>query len=277
VYDPFRDDNEEKSAEAWLAYSHPDCNSCYTEDNCGDEMDFDREYVAEIILSTKEPFKEYDDKNERLINEADFNIFTKSNKDLIEYENNIFYEYQKFPIEEYRVGRIEFLQKIQKSFRYRDLGLEGREYKACDFLINYVKNKQYKIGIYPGSFNPFHIGHLDMINQAEKVFDKVIIAQGYNRDKEKPVLIHDAIQETIVYKGLLSDVFEGNENYTLIRGLRNSDDLNDEIALKQTLIDLGLTNPIVYFTCRPENQHISSSMIRSLYEFGEDTYERYLV
>jgi len=266
VYVPGALDNEEKSAETWLAHSHPDCNSNYTDDE-----DFDREYVAELILSTKGPYKYYTDKNKRLINEADFSIFTKCPEELMQYEKDIFYEFQKYPLEEYIKGREEFLLNTLELYTK-----DSVPYKNIIFLLKYNKGKQYKIGIYPGSFNPFHIGHLDIIKQAEQVFDKVIIAQGYNRDKGKPIPLHDAIQETIVYDGLLTDLFEGN-SYSLIRGLRDAEDLRTDLSLKQTLVDLGLTNSVVYFTCKPELRHISSSMIKSLYDFDESLYKRYLV
>jgi cytidyltransferase-like protein len=265
IYDPSRDDNEERSAMAWLRHSDPNRNSCYTDDN-----DFDRQYVAELIRATKKHYADFEDNNKNWIVQADTAIFKEEGCKLIQYEDAIFYEYQKFSLEEYKEGRLEFLKKYQDNFTSSE-----DEYISCDFLINYVTNKQYKIGVYAGSFNPFHIGHEDIVTQAEGVFDKVIIAQGHNRDKVQSYYIANPIQEFISYDGLLVDVFKDN-NYSLIRGLRNTEDLTSEIALKQTLIDAGFNNPVVYFTCKPELQHISSSMIRSLQEFGVKAYEKYL-
>ena len=43
--------------------------------------------------------------------------------------------------------------------------------------------KKLKLGLYPGSFDPFHIGHLDIVNQAIQVFDEVLVSKGVNPDK----------------------------------------------------------------------------------------------
>ena len=97
-----------------------------------------------------------------------------------------------------------------------------------------------KIGVYAGSFNPFHVGHADILHQALEVFDEVIVAIGNNplkdNDKEpfpfnNPIL---KIAKVAVFDGLLSDYLkrlsDNNENIEvfLVRGLRNGEDLQYE-------------------------------------------------
>lgn len=265
IYIPGAKDNEEKSALAWE--KHYDGNN-YLED-------VDREKVADMIRATALPFDVLRD--ESISNElrtfilADFDIFTKGKEELIAYEKAIFYEFQKYELSDYIQGRTDVLKWIQSNYYTDEV-----EYAACSFLIDYINTKTYKIGIYAGSFNPYHIGHEDVVQQAEKMFDKVIIAQGWNREKNPAPAIEGNYREVVIYPGLLVDMFGENERVekTLIRGLRNSFDVGYEDNLRNTLFDFKQI-PIVYFFCRKEHEHISSSMVRGLMSFG-DVYKKYL-
>jgi pantetheine-phosphate adenylyltransferase len=142
-----------------------------------------------------------------------------------------------------------------------------------------------KIAIYPGSFNPFHKGHLNILLKAESIFDKVIIARGVNPEKaestfELPKTLHD---RTIVkYNGLLTDCIEAiakeyGSNPTVIRGLRNSVDLQYEMNQYRYLQDLMPEIKMVSIFCDKEFEHISSSGIRLLSKYGEEKVKNYLV
>jgi cytidyltransferase-like protein len=254
VYNPFEKDNERLSCEVLRKYA-----STITDK-------FDVERSCEIIMATKFPWKKETGDCKKII-DADTQILRDPNT-LIEYENGIFYECQKSDIRDYIEGRSKFLNQLHN---YSDFD------PACiSFLINYVSNRTYNIGIYAGSFNPYHRGHEDVIKQAENIFDKVIIAQGKNHDKEnpEPVTSH---RRVIRYDTPLWELFkpEANVKKTLIRGLRNNFDVGYEDNLRHTINDFANV-PIMYFFCKKENEHLSSSMIRSLYPFGKEVYERYL-
>lgn len=139
-----------------------------------------------------------------------------------------------------------------------------------------------KIGLYVGSFNPFHKGHYNILLKAEKIFDKVIIARGTNPEKMGNGLLTSKFltdRTFMSYDGLLTDFIKTLEydNITLIRGLRNATDLQYEMTQYRYLQDLMPEIQVVSIFCDKEFEHISSSGIRILRQFGEDKVENYLV
>jgi pantetheine-phosphate adenylyltransferase len=139
-----------------------------------------------------------------------------------------------------------------------------------------------KVGIYPGSFNPFHHGHLNILEKAEKIFDKVILARGINPEKKNvitPLPNSIANRTWMNYDGLLTDFIKGlpYDNITVIRGLRNNVDLQYELNQYRYFQDLMPDIQLISIFCDKEYEHISSSAIRLLTQYGEDKVEKYLV
>lgn len=144
------------------------------------------------------------------------------------------------------------------------------------------------IGIYPGSFNPFHKGHYNILMKAEKIFDRVIVARGINPEKPKsdwdiPRQVSDRVEVT-TYEGLLTDfvaeVMEPlnvNDKVTVIRGLRNSVDLQYEMNQYRYFQDLMPSLQMVSIFCDKEYEHISSSGIRLLKPYGWEKIKNYLL
>jgi pantetheine-phosphate adenylyltransferase len=143
-----------------------------------------------------------------------------------------------------------------------------------------------KVGYYPGTFNPWHEGHEDVLKKALLVFDKVIVAVGVNPDKApftlavSPHVSPEELQETLQAKlgegvcvesfvGLMVDhiklISRPDWRITgVIRGLRNGYDLQYEMNQQYWNEDLGLTVPIVFFITDRKLAHISSSSIRAI-------------
>lgn len=135
-----------------------------------------------------------------------------------------------------------------------------------------------KTAIYPGSFNPWHEGHTDILNKAFEVFDKIIVARGINHEKPPPeftkedlvnaILLDAGVDEGFIeivsFDGLLVDFTNEVEADAIIRGLRNGHDLQYEMNQQYWNEDLGLEIPIVYFICDRSLSHISSSTVRAV-------------
>jgi pantetheine-phosphate adenylyltransferase len=132
-----------------------------------------------------------------------------------------------------------------------------------------------KIAMYPGSFNPWHEGHEDVLNKALKIFDKVVIFIGANPQKENYSDLNTNWMERIpqkhrdnkrigvvVFAGLLSDHADGYS--AVIRGLRNGQDFEYEKTQQYWNEDLGLDIPTVYFISDRKLVHISSSAIKQV-------------
>lgn len=248
IYDPQSGTNEEDSARY------------FDETFVGDEAI--KSEVRQIILDTKTHHSSTE--LSAVFCEIDLAILNRPLSKLLIYEHQIFKEFQFADYKLYQQKRVEVLQQLRQQINN----------PALDALITYVTHRQPNIAVYPGSFNPFHKGHLNILEKAEQIFDKVIIARGINPQKEAsthqlPDLLRHR-QQTF-YNGFLTD-FTENLGYpiTIIRGLRNSTDLQYELNQYRYLQDLSNTplNIVSIFFDR-EFEHISSSGIRQLENYNK--------
>jgi pantetheine-phosphate adenylyltransferase len=206
-------------------------------------------------------------------------LFSSSFYDLVEYERGIMKEYQYVSYPYYKEKRLEFLEWALAE-------APGRE-EHCTLLELkvWVDNYRPKIGVYAGTFNPFHIGHLNILEQAERVFDKVIILSAKNPDKwDFGVQQADALKKTLPYHevvpwaGLTTTFLKGVQEYadvTLVRGLRDGYDLRYEANLRRFMEEIGECN-VAYFLSGAVYQHISSSDVRALKTISGEDAARYL-
>ncbi|MGP1413865.1 MAG: pantetheine-phosphate adenylyltransferase [Bacillales bacterium] len=139
-----------------------------------------------------------------------------------------------------------------------------------------------KIAIYPGSFDPITNGHLDIIERASKIFDKVIVLVSINNEKhylnsieERVSMIEKAIEginnvEVDSYLGLTASYFKEKNACAIIRGLRVVSDFEYEwqFASANEFIDPNIE--IVFFMAHKMTSFISSSTINEMYLNGVD-------
>ncbi|MDT3404974.1 adenylyltransferase/cytidyltransferase family protein [Mucilaginibacter terrae] len=248
IYNPQSSTNEDDSA----AY--------FKETFAGsDEL---KQEVCTIILDTKS--HQSTTELSSIFCEIDLDILNRPLAQLMEYEQQIFKEFQFVDFTIYKAKRIEVLQSLSKQVNNPDLNA----------LITYVQHRQPHIAVYPGSFNPFHKGHYNILQKAEQIFDKVIIARGINAEKAPSTNdLPTALQYRQIesYSSLLTD-FVNNLGYpvTVIRGLRNSTDLQYELNQYRYLQDLTIQPlKIISIFCDREFEHISSTGIRQLQGYGQ--------
>lgn len=140
------------------------------------------------------------------------------------------------------------------------------------------------IAIYPGSFNPYHIGHEFVVQTALKVFDDVLICRLQNHSKREQERTYTSSKKRIIndYSSSYS-IFDvlgeitgslllGNNKFCLIRGIRNGGDLQNELAF-QYEVQKRTGIPTFNIITSPELSHISSSSIRELARVNQDVSE----
>lgn len=168
--------------------------------------------------------------------------------------------YQHIDYAVYKHERIQHLQSINEK-------------GILEPLIEYLQFYQPKIGVFAGSFNPFHKGHYNILQKAEKIFDKVIIAFGQNPEKTARVFpVPYTIQNRQIehYHSLLTDfIAQLPYDVTVIRGLRNSTDFHYEQNQYRYMQELYPKIKIVNIFCDKLYEHISSSGIRTLEKYNK--------
>lgn len=138
------------------------------------------------------------------------------------------------------------------------------------------------IGFYAGSFSPFTNGHLHVVKEASKLFDKVIIGIGINSRKTprydnelmkeaiEKVLVRENLNnvEVMIYNNLSADAALEKNATVLIRGIRNTMDY--EYEEKMALINEEISGLDTIYIRAGEFGNVSSSLVMELLEYGRD-------
>lgn len=142
-----------------------------------------------------------------------------------------------------------------------------------------------KAVLYPGSFDPITYGHMDVVEQSLKIFDKVIIAVLVNSKKsgglftidEREALIKDIYKDNpnvevvaVSKKQAAVNIALENGCTTIVKGLRNVTDYSyevDQAKINLEVVSKGAVNTIAVFA-DPDKSMISSTMVKELFELG---------
>ena len=143
-----------------------------------------------------------------------------------------------------------------------------------------------KTAIFPGSFDPYTMGHHDIVMRSLEIFDEVIIGIGYNSTKKNryfdidlmvgkidSVYSEEPRVKVIVYNELTSTLAKKHEAGFLIRGLRNTTDFEYENTISQMNRYLNENLETVFLITSPQYAAISSTVIREVHRYGGNVSE----
>lgn len=143
------------------------------------------------------------------------------------------------------------------------------------------------IVLFPGSFDPLTNGHLDIIQRASQLFDHVVVGVGHNTSKqalftpeEKVDLISTVVADlpnvdVTIMHGLTVQFMSEIGAKFIVRGLRNSKDFEyerDIAGVNSALADVET----ILLLAKPENQNISSSMVKEIGSMGADNMAKFV-
>jgi len=147
-----------------------------------------------------------------------------------------------------------------------------------------MQDHKLNIAIFPGSFDPFTIGHESVVRRALSMFDKVIIGIGFNTTKTSFFPLEKRIKwitkvfddtkgrvEVKTYKGLTVDFCKSEGARYILRGLRTAADFEYERAIAQTNKAMYPEIETVFLLTLPQHTFITSSIIREIIKQGGDT------
>lgn len=139
-----------------------------------------------------------------------------------------------------------------------------------------------RIGLFPGTFDPVTFGHIDIIDRALPLFDKLYIGVGINANKQpmfdaevRVQWINEIYQkepkvEAIMYEGLTVDCCKKIEATYIVRGIRYVNDFEYEKAIADMNRSLDDNIETVFLTCLPKYTSVASTLVRDVIRNGGD-------
>ncbi|SHE24074.1 pantetheine-phosphate adenylyltransferase [Actinomyces glycerinitolerans] len=139
------------------------------------------------------------------------------------------------------------------------------------------------LAVYPGTFDPITLGHVDVVRRAATLFDRVILGVAHNAAKDssrlftidervalaRAALAHIPGAEVAVVPGLLADFCAQRGADAIVKGLRNGTDFDAEVPM--ALLNRELGAPETFFlAAAPTHAHVSSSLVKDVARHGGD-------
>ncbi len=145
-----------------------------------------------------------------------------------------------------------------------------------------MKQEDHRLALYPGSFDPFTVGHLDIVARASRIFDEVEVTVAVNKSKKYLLSVEERcrlIEECVVdfpnvtvapFEGLLVDHARDRGALALVRGLRQVSDFDFEfrMAFANRRLHEGLET--VFLMTSEKHALIAASIVREIHHWGGD-------
>lgn len=147
------------------------------------------------------------------------------------------------------------------------------------------RNKVMKTAIYPGSFDPVTLGHINVIKRAANAFDKVIVCVMVNSEKngglftpeERVQLLRKSIQvdnvEVDCYRGLVAEYAKEKGARVLVKGLRAVSDYEQEVQMAMINSKLNPDLDTLFFPSSEKYTYLSSSVAKEMARYNADLSE----
>ncbi len=144
-----------------------------------------------------------------------------------------------------------------------------------------------RIGLYPGSFDPVTLGHVDIVRRAAQLVDRLVIAIGAHHskgpfftDEERIALARAALEpvaselgielDVVVYDGLTVETATAAGAMVVFRGLRDAGDFDYEMQMAGLNAALAPEIETVFLAASPGTRHIAASLVRQIAAMGGD-------
>ena len=142
--------------------------------------------------------------------------------------------------------------------------------------------REERVAIYPGSFDPVTMGHLDIIHRAAKQFDRLIVAVLNNMSKNPLFTVEERTDllrqvtadmpnvEVDSFRDLLAHYVRQKEANVIVRGIRTVTDFEYELQIASINSKLNPTAETIFMMTNPKYSYLSSSVVKEIAHFGGD-------